>query len=485
MEPEEKRHNIEDNDTQDPISGSKTGSSPGTPPNPPKNSPKKPKDAFTKALKEMEDRLTANMNNMKSMIEPLQTSIDTLLGSQAEWESHKQKVTQLEEERKVLNQRVSEVEKKNATLETRIKKLENKLMECNIIVHGVKEVAWESDSTRRELVVQTLADTVKGTEDKKLEIARRIPLTSTKWLGRYNPLKPRPIYISFACKSDVDMLLEQKKSLKPGIYVDREYSAEDEAIRRKLRPILWAARQHENYKGKCKMEGTSLIIKGKKYSLHNLHELPDELSTFNISSQTSDKVIGFFGELNPLSNFHPSKFTYNGNNYHCSEQMIQHMKALYFKDTKTASIIMNCTTALECKIKAKGIANYNHEEWTQNAINLCEDGLAAKFDQNYKLKHLLQSTGTKKLVECCKDKVWGNGLPLSDNNCLDPKYWDSQGILGEMLEKIWNRLSATLEINMEVTWTVCIGLNVIYWDIAYMLVCHDRHKWITNVTWKL
>ena len=211
MEPEEKRHNMEDNDTQDPISGSKTGSSPGTPPNPPKNSPKKPEDAFTKALKEMEDRLTANMNNMKSMIEPLQTSIDTLLGSQAEWESHKQKVTQLEEERKVLNQQVSEVEKKNATLETRIKKLENKLMECNIIVHGVKEVTWEPDSTRRELVVQTLANTVKGTEDKKLEIARRIPLTSTKQLGRYNPLKPHPICISFACKSDADMLLEWKK----------------------------------------------------------------------------------------------------------------------------------------------------------------------------------------------------------------------------------------------------------------------------------
>ena len=247
------------------------------------------------------------------------------------------------------------------------------------------------------------------------------------------------------------MLLEQKKSLKPGIYVDWEYSAEDEAVRRKLRPILCAARQHENYKGKCKMEGTTLIIKGKKYGLHNLHELPDELSTFNISSQTSDKVIGFFGELNPLSNFQPSKFTYNGNNYHCSEQMIQHVKALHFNDTKTAGIIMICVTALDCKIKAKSIVNYNHEDWIQNAVKLCEDGLVAKFDQNYNLKHLLQSTGSKKLVECCKDKVWGNGLPLSDNNCLDPKYWDNQGILGEMLEKIQDRLSATLGINMEVT----------------------------------
>ena len=102
--------------TEDPTSGPKIGSSPCTSPNPAKNPPQKPKDAFTNALKEMEERLTANMNNMKSMIELLQTSIDTLLGSQVEWESHKQKVTQLEEERKVLNQQVSEVEKKNAIL---------------------------------------------------------------------------------------------------------------------------------------------------------------------------------------------------------------------------------------------------------------------------------------------------------------------------------------------------------------------------------
>ena len=93
---------------------------------------------------------------------------------------------------------------------------------------------------------------------------------------------------------------------------------EDEKIHRKLRPILKKAHNHEDYKGKCKVEGTTLIIKGKKYGLQNLHELPEGLSTFDVSSKSSDEVIGFFGELNPFSNFHPSRFTHNGYTYHCS-----------------------------------------------------------------------------------------------------------------------------------------------------------------------
>ena len=136
------------------------------------------------------------------------------------------------------------------------------------------------------------------------------------------------------------MLIERKKSLKPGVHVDREYIQEDEKKRRLLRPVLKSTWDHDKYRGKCKLEGTTLVIQGKKYGINNLHELPDELSTFNVSSKSTDAVIGFFGELNPLSNFHPAKFTHNGFAYHCSEQMIQHEKALYFKDSETANAIM-------------------------------------------------------------------------------------------------------------------------------------------------
>ena len=66
--------------------------------------------------------------------------------------------------------------------------------------------------------------------------------------------------------------------------MDREYSSTTKAEWKCLRPILRAARRLKEYRGMCKLEGTELTIKGKKYSLENLHDLPANISTHAISS---------------------------------------------------------------------------------------------------------------------------------------------------------------------------------------------------------
>ena len=245
-------------------------------------------------------------------------------------------------------------------------------MESNIIMHGIKESSWELDSTRKELVVNAIASTITVDDsDKKLEIARKIPIKSTRRLGKYNSLRSRPICISFTSKSDADLLIERKKMLQEGVYVDREYSIEDELKRRKLRPILRAARRLTQYRGKCKLDGTTLVLKGKKYNVNTLHTLPSELNGFNITSKQEDKVLCFFGEQNPFNNFHPANFSLNGIQYHCTEQMIQHNKAIFFGDKTTAAKILNCIDALECKRTAKEITNYDHEKWKDNLQEVC------------------------------------------------------------------------------------------------------------------
>ena len=317
-------------------------------------------------------------------------------------------------------------------------------------MHGIKETPWEPDATRKELVLKAIADTIDIDDTEEcMNIAKKIPIKSTSRVGCYSSLKSRPICISFSSKGDADTLMEWKKSLKKGIYVDREYSKEDEMIRKKLLPILRAARSKESYRGKCKMEGATLIIKGKKYTLSNLHDLPDDLNTFNVSSKSTDTVLGFFSELNPLSNFYPSMFTHEGIQYHSSEQFIQYSKAVYFKDTATASKILKCDTPIECKSAARNIANFNMDNWRTNAESICESGIRSKFEQNFTLKHLLQGTGTKTLVECCKDSLWGTGIPLNAPDCLNPDKWHNQGILGQILECIRASLGATLGINMD------------------------------------
>ena len=88
--------------------------------------------------------------------------------------------------------------------------------------------------------------------------------------------------------------------------MDRLYSTETEKERRRLRPILSAARRLEEYRGRCKMEGTDLIIRGKCYSFENISELPQNLSPEVVSCRQDATHYGFFGEFNPLSNFHPA-----------------------------------------------------------------------------------------------------------------------------------------------------------------------------------
>ena len=193
----------------------------------------KGEDYLDNALKAMEARLN---KSMKDMIDPLQSSINSILETQKDWAEQQRIVTELKAKKDILARKIQVVEFKNTKLEDRIKVLEDKLMESNIIMHGIKESSWELDSTRKELVVNAIASIITVDDsDKKLEIARNIPIKSTKRLGKYNSLRSRPIYISFASKSDADLLIERKKMLQEGVYVDREYSIEDEQKEKKIK----------------------------------------------------------------------------------------------------------------------------------------------------------------------------------------------------------------------------------------------------------
>ena len=175
------------------------------------------------------------------------------------------------------------------------------------------------------------------------------------------------------------MILKNKKKLSKGIFVDRYYSTETEKECKRLRPILSAARRLEEYWGKCKMEGKELIICGKRYSFENLAELPQNLSPEVVSCHQDATHYGFFGEFNPLSNFHPAVFTYNGTTYKHTEQFIQATKADFCKDTEALDEILTTPSALKCKEIGHMIKNCNIQDWNKKAKELCFPGILCKF----------------------------------------------------------------------------------------------------------
>ena len=384
----------------------------------------------------------------------IEESLNLLLEMKSSWEQSLTECKNLHEANADLHARVTKIEKENKTLNSHLRQLEDKLLEGNVIFQGIPDSVWESLETTKEKVLLAISHMIGGeTQELKMDQARKIPIKDVTRLGKYTAMRNRSILVEFYYKSDALYLLSNRTNLPKGVFIYKQYSDETEKERRKLRPILRAARRSENYKGKCRMDGSVLVIKGRNYTSNNLHTLPLEINGFRATSKESEdgNVVGFFGELNPLSNFHPTPFTINGKSYHSSEQYIQQQKCVLFDDHNTERLIMSSESALDCKILSKDIKDYDHEKWKQNAKASCTAGVLAKFEQNPTLRKLLLSTGNKNLVECCHDKLWGTGVPLHNTDALVRSKWHSPGLLGEILESVRSILMEPAQDPMDTT----------------------------------
>ena len=264
-----------------------------------------------------------------------------------------------------------------------------------------------------QLLHRYIADTYKyGSPQEKFARAGSIVIERCKRLGPRDENVTRPIRAEFASKYDTYKLYESRFYMEKGVFMDREYKMETERVRSTLRPILKAAKKIPEYKKKCRLEGAKFILDGKSYYKESLHKLLEKISSYNVSTKHNDEVVGFFGELSPFSNFHPSPLSYKEHDYHCAEQLIQHEKAKLFGDFETEDKILKAQSAIECKQAAYETKNYDHDHWISNAAKLCKAGIKAKYEQNNSLKELLLNTGTKTIGECSKDGDWGTGVPL-------------------------------------------------------------------------
>ena len=91
---------------------------------------------------------------------------------------------------------------------------------------------------------------------------------------------------------------------------------------------------------------------------------------------------------------------------------------------------------MDSKEIAMDITNYNKQEWSRVAEELCYPGIREKFFQNPGLMAALLNTGNKKLVESSYNDVCGTGIPISNPNALDETKWKSTGLLGKILMSI-------------------------------------------------
>ena len=394
-------------------------------------------------LSDMEERLNNNIrstidSSIKDALKVMQNSLNTTVEKNPIIHSHSLELKNLKDENLRLNRKLQQLTSEQGHMKKQLNKMETMALEHSLIIRGIPEEFKETEQMICDKIHHVLTKIMQGdTEDQKLSNAKQISIKSSRRLGRFSRQRTRPISAELHHKQDVEFILQNRHDLGQGIYVDREYPVDIEWKRKILLPVLRAAKRSSEFKKYSRLENDKIILKGRAYSVNTLNQLPEEVNVFKVTMRENENTVGFFGEINPLSNFYRSTFIYDGIHYISSEQFIQSSKAKYFGDLDTYNLIMGCATSLECKNLSRQIRNVNMDKWDKVAEKICHPGIRAKFLQNpVALDTLLTKTGRKQIVECTSDRLWGTGIPLGDPLCLDTSKWISPGIMGQILENI-------------------------------------------------
>ena len=406
------------------------------------------KENREKEIAEMEQRLKLNMkevieNSIKEAIESMGSTIHQMIAQNPLVTKTSAEVLDLQQENNRLKKELQYLSAEQGKLESRMERIENRNLENCVIFRGIRDDFKETDEVGREKIYHELCNLLTEEDpDERLKMARRLVIRRCKRLGRFNRDRPRPFSIEFVHHEDVAFIMENRGYLSEGVYVSREFSPEIERRRRTMLPILRAARFIDGYKKQIRIDKDKVVIKGKDYDMSNIHDLPEDLNAFKVTSKENEDVVGYFGELNPLSNFFPAKFTLGGVSYISSEQFIQATKAQYFGDIDVYNQIMGCKTSADCKDFARKIRGVDSAKWDNVAADVCRVGIREKFVQNpILLEILIKRTGNKRIVECARDRLWGTGLALAREDCLNSDKWITPGIMGKLLEEIRTEFS--------------------------------------------
>jgi ribA/ribD-fused uncharacterized protein len=146
------------------------------------------------------------------------------------------------------------------------------------------------------------------------------------------------------------------------------------------------------------------------------------------------KFTFFWESDSPFSNWYPQPFVHNGQQYNCSEQYMMYKKAMLFKDTDVAEMIMEQHSPRKQKFLGRQVRGYDDATWMAECCDIMVPALVSKFMQDtYSLNCILDSVGTILVEASPYDKIWGIGMTKDDPRATDPSKWEGKNLLGDVL----------------------------------------------------
>lgn len=139
----------------------------------------------------------------------------------------------------------------------------------------------------------------------------------------------------------------------------------------------------------------------------------------------------------------------------CAEQYMMYQKAMLFKDTETAALIMATECPAEHQALGRQVKGYQKALWYANREKVVEDGNWNKFMNSSWLRNKLLKTGNRELVEvrlrvaimgtertdifqASTDIIWGVGF-LATHAEKSRLEW-GQNLLGKALMRVRTRV---------------------------------------------
>lgn len=159
--------------------------------------------------------------------------------------------------------------------------------------------------------------------------------------------------------------------------------------------------------------------------------------------RVTDKFVFFYG--GPFSQWYAHKMIVDGKQYNCAEQYMMAMKAFQFGDSDAYDKIMATEKPWEQKALGRSIRNFDVARWSAVSREYVYRANKAKFE-NGPLKKFLLETGNKEIVEASPtDKIWGIGLAVDDDKCLDKTKWRGLNWLGECIMRVRTEILEEIE----------------------------------------
>lgn len=389
--------------------------------------------------------LTNTVSEMKQSIEFRDKEITDLKSSISDTDK---KVNSNTESIQTLNYKCEMLSKKNEKLHNKLVALETQSRRDNLKLCGINEKPQGPGFGRFNKQNQESEDECKERVYKVLinmgvENARSIEFVRCHRLGlkpKGPNAKPRKIIFKLKDYDDRKRIWDKKDTLDgSGIFLEADFPEEVEQRRRILKPIAKAARAEGKEAG---VSVDRLIIDDRRYTINDLHKLPDHLQPANLATKTCNNITAFFSPASPLSNFYVTNFiAENGKSFHSSEQLFQYFKAKEFHDQKSMRDILFCSTPHEAYSLGKMIENFNESRWIKVCRDYMRRACQAKFEQDDAARQFLLNTGDSLLAEANPhDKDWSTGLSLRDDNIFNKDRWMGSNWLGEFLTNYRNSL---------------------------------------------